>query len=272
MDRNHLINGKFLHNLNGWTPTTGATYSAGDGDTHYGVAVLPEGESITQSFAVTGSRVFSLSISMHSTGGTINDDKVTFTITDGSGLEVLTDEIHATDGHWTTNTYSIGLAEGTSYSLEISNNTATSDVHIDDVWLWFVPITRAQIAAAVHVKLGRIATERSLTTAADGDLTEGSYTYAVDAGLRTIGAVDPDDGIVSIRYVDIESVQTLIEAVRREMLERLQADYAIEVDTSTGPYRQNLSQKAATIKEMVGGGSTGGGSGGSVVMRKISYD
>ena len=42
-DHNALINGKFLHNLNGWTPSAGVTYSAGDGDDNYGVAVLPVG-------------------------------------------------------------------------------------------------------------------------------------------------------------------------------------------------------------------------------------
>lgn len=272
MFRNSLINGKFLHNLNGWT-ADGATYLASDGNDHYGVAVLPTGAAIWQAFSVDGTKLQTLSISIHSLGVTLNDDSVTYTITDGNGETVISGEVHATDGNWTDNLYNIGLVEGTTYTITIEN-TAVDDVHIDDVWIWFVPVTRASIAAQVASKLGRIATERGLSTESDGELTEGDYTYPIDAALRTIGAIDEEDGKPSIRYVDVEQVQTLIETVRREVLERLQTEYAVEVDTVTGPYNQRLSQKSGSIGAILGNTGKDGKSstGGAIIQRKINYD
>lgn len=275
MDRNSLINGKFLHNLNGWTPSSGASYSAGDGDDHYGVAVLPVGESIWQEFAVDETRLQSVHISVKAVGANLSGAQATLAIIDGDGNAVITQNLSGTANTWTETTYNLGLTEGTSYRVTITNASAAGDIKIDDVWIWFVPITRAQVAASVHAKLGRLATERSLSTTPSGALTEGSYTYAIDAGLRTIGAIDEEDGTPSIRYVDAEQVQTLIETVRMEMLEQLQTEYAVEVDTTTGPYRQNLSQKSAMIGQIIGNGKTGssgGSSGGAVIQRKITYD
>lgn len=275
MDRNSLINGKFLHNLNGWTPSNGASYSAGDGDDHYGVAVLPVGESIWQEFAVDETRLQSVHISVKAVGANLSGAQATLAIIDGDGNAVITQNLSGTANTWTETTYNLGLTEGTSYRVTITNASAAGDIKIDDVWIWFVPITRAQVAASVHAKLGRLATERSLSTTPSGALTEGSYTYAIDAGLRTIGAIDEEDGTPSIRYVDAEQVQTLIETVRMEMLEQLQTEYAVEVDTTTGPYRQNLSQKSAMIGQIIGNGKTGssgGSSGGAVIQRKITYD
>ena len=275
MDRNSLINGKFLHNLNGWTPSSGASYSAGDGDEHYGVAVLPVGESIWQEFAVDETRLQSVHISVKAVGANLSGAQATLAIIDGDGNAVITQNLSGTSNTWTEATYNLGLTEGTSYRVTIANNSAAGDIKIDDVWIWFVPITRAQVAAAVHAKLGRLASERSLSTTPNGALTEGSYTYAIDAGLRTVGAIDDEDGTPSIRYVDPEQVQTLIETVRREMLEQLQTEYAVEVDTTTGPYRQNLSQKSAMIGQIIGNGKgsgSGGSSGGAVIQRKMTYD
>lgn len=274
MDRNSLINGKFLHNLNGWTPSSGASYSAGDGDEHYGVAVLPVGESIWQEFAVDETRLQSVHISVKA-DASLSGLQATLAIIDGDGNTVITQNLSGSAYTWTESTYTIGLTEGTSYRVTITNNSAASDIKIDDVWIWFVPITRAQVAAAVHAKLGRLATERDFSVTINGELTEGSYTYAIDAALRTIGAIDDEDGAPSIRYVDPEQVQTLIETVRREMLEQLQTEYAVEVDTTTGPYRQNLSQKSAMIGQIIGNGKgngSGGSSGGAVIQRKMTYD
>lgn len=274
MYRNHLTNGKFLHNLNGWTPSAGVTYSAGDGDDHYGVAVLPVGGSIWQEFAVDDTHLQSVHIAVKAIGATLSGSQATLVIEDGDGNTVVSQNLTGTADTWTEATYTFGLVEGANYRATITNASAAGDIRIDDLWIWFVPITRAQVAASVHAKLGRLATERSLSTTPSGALTEGSYTYAIDAALRTIGAIDEDDGTPSVRYVDAEQVQTLLEAVRMEMLERLQTDYLVEVDTSTGPYRQNLSQKAAGIGEILGTGGKGGGdsTGGAVVQRKVTYD
>jgi hypothetical protein len=272
--RNHLINGKFQNNLNGWTPSTGASYSAGDGDDHYGVAVLPVGESIYQSFAVDDTRIQSIHIAVKAIGSDLTSGQATLVITDGDGSTVITQNLTGTADTWTETVYTIGLVSGTTYRATITNVSAADDVRIDDIWVWYIPLTRAQVATATHAKLGRMATDRSLSTTTSGLLTEGDYTYAIDAGLRTIGAIDPETGSPDVRYVDAELVQTFLDSVRKEMLERLQTDYAVEVDTTTGPYRQNLSQKAERIGEILGTGKSGssGGSGGAIVQRKVTYD
>ena len=272
-DNNALINGKFLHNLNGWTPSAGVTYSAGDGDDNYGVAVLPVSESIWQEFAVDEEALQSLHISVKAVGASLSGSQATLVIKDNYDNTVITQNLSGTADTWTENLYSVGISEGTTYRITITNNSAAGDIKIDDVWIWFIPITRAQIATAVHAKLGRLATERSLSTTPSGTLTEGSYTYAIDAGLRTIGAIDEEVGLPSVRFVESEQVQMLIGEVRREMLEFLQTEYAVEVDTSTGPYSQQLSQKAALIGDIIGSGKGGGGtSGGAIIQKRISHD
>ena len=272
-DHNALINGKFLHNLNGWTPSAGVTYSAGDGDDNYGVAVLPVGGSIWQEFSVDEEALQSLHISVKAVGASLSGSQATLVIKDNYDNTVITQNLSGTADTWTENLYSVGISEGTTYRITITNNSAAGDIKIDDVWIWFIPITRAQIATAVHAKLGRLATERSLSTTPSGTLTEGSYTYAIDAGLRTIGAIDEEVGLPSVRFVESEQVQMLIGEVRREMLEFLQTEYAVEVDTSTGPYSQQLSQKASLIGDIIGSGKGGGGtSGGAIIQKRISHD
>ncbi|HNO94204.1 MAG TPA: hypothetical protein PKJ84_08535 [Anaerolineales bacterium] len=272
-DNNALINGKFLHNLNGWTPSAGVTYSAGDGDDNYGVAVLPVGGSIWQEFSVDEEALQSLHISVKAVGASLSGSQATLVIKDNYDNTVITQNLSGTADTWTENLYSVGISEGTTYRITITNNSAAGDIKIDDVWIWFIPITRAQIATAVHAKLGRLATERSLSTTPSGTLTEGSYTYAIDAGLRTIGAIDEEVGLPSVRFVESEQVQMLIGEVRREMLEFLQTEYAVEVDTSTGPYSQQLSQKASLIGDIIGSGKGGGGtSGGAIIQKRISHD
>lgn len=276
-ERTLLNNGRFLHNLNGWDASV-ATYSAGQGDDHYGVALLPTGGAyIEQSFAVPDYASYSLHLSLHGVGAAITSGQVTAVITDGDDNTVVTlNPVGAADT-WSENTLTAGLAPGTTYTLRITNVSASGNVYVDDVWMWFVPITRIAIAKRTHAKLGRMATERTLHYAVMGELSEGDYTYAIDAALRMYAAINPETGSPDIRYIDAEQVQNILNAVRIEMLERLQTDYAVEVDTTTGPYRQNLSQKTQLIGEILGtgGGSQGGGSsgsGGSVIQRKLRHD
>jgi len=270
--RSLFINHDFAHNLNGWTSTGGAVYLVSDGDEHYGMANLPVGGAISQAFAVIHSRAYSLHISAKSPTGALVGAQATVSITDGAGLPVVTNNLVATTATWTETIYTIGLVPGTTYNVKIENESAPGDLRIDDAWLWFVPVTRAQIATAVNTKLGRIATERGLNTTPNGALTEGSYTYAIDAALRNAGAIDPDTGNPDVRWLDPLTVQTAIDATRREMLEQLQSDYAVEVDTRTGPYQQSLSQKRAAITEMLGGGSGDGSPTGGVVVRRMTHD
>lgn len=272
-ERNYLINGRFLQNLNGWTAENGASYLASDGDDHYGIANLPVGGSVRQDFAVDNARAFTLHVAVKAPSGTLTAGQATFAITDGDGNAVLTGDLAGGAGAWTETNYTIGLGGGTTYEIKFLNVSAAGDIRIDDIWFWFVPVTRAQIAAQVHNKLGRVATERNLVTTPSGTLTEGSYTYAIDAALRNVGAINPETGLPDVRYLNDTSVQNAIDATRREMLEQLQSDYAVEVDTRTGPYQQSLSQKRQAIAEILGGaGGESGSSTGGIVVRKMSYD
>jgi len=274
-ESNFLLNGRFLHNLNGWTVSDAAVvYNAGDADDHYGVCVLPTGnKSIQQDFAVIGVRTFTVHLSVKAIGANLSGSNATLVILDGDGNTLVTQNLSGTADTWTENTFNFGLAEGTTYSFVVENNNASGDVRIDDLWLWFIPLTRLQMAERVYAKLGRLATDRSLSTTPSGSLTEGSYTYAIDAALRFVGAIDPDTGLPDVRWLDEQTVQNALNYVERQMLEQLQKDYAVEVDTQTGPYQQSLSQKRDAITEMLGGSDSGGGASSSaVVMRELTHD
>jgi|FLYN01.1.fsa_nt_gi hypothetical protein len=258
MDRTHLTNGRFLHTLDPWTAAGGATYSAGDGDDHYGVAVLPAGSSIRQDLAVVGYRRYTLHLAVK--GG-----NATVTIADGDGNTVLTTTASGSAGVWTETSITAGLASGTTYRLTISNGGASS-ISIDDVWLWWVPKTRAELAAMVHRKLGQLATDASLSTTASGDQTEGSYTDAIDAGLRSVGAIDPETDLADVRWLDAGLLDTCLDAIEREVLERLQRHYAVLTDIKVGERDEKLSQIGAAIAKLTGSGRPGGG---KVVVRGL---
>lgn len=265
MERDLLNNGRFLHDLGGWT-VSGAEYNAGDGDDHYGVAVLSTGgDSIAQSFAVPRLRTYTLHLALK---GLVVAGQVTAVIQDGAGNTVKTMQPTGSAGSWTETTYEVGLAPGTTYTLTITNVNAAGDVLVDDVWLWNCPMSRLAMAARVDAKLARLATQRSLTTTPNGALTEGSYTYAVDAGLRSVGAVNDETGQVDVRWLDEESLQTCLDAIEREMLEQLQRDFAVEVDIQVGPRRESLSQTAQALKDLTGGASKGQG---RVITRKLHH-
>ena len=267
-ERNRLINGRFLHNLNGWT-ISGAAYSAGDGDEHYGVAVLADTEYIQQAFAVLDTRLHTLHVSAYAASGFASTE-VQIIITDGDGNTVATKNIAITAATWTENSYTLGLAPGTTYNIKIINNSAGEDIKIDDVWLWYVPLTRAEIASRVNTNLGRLSTDRSLSTVASGAQTEGDFTYAIDAGLRSLGAINPETGTPDVRYIDPQDVNGTLDAVLTEMLQFLQRDYATEVDLSVGPRRESLSQIGKSIGEMLPGSGGGQSGGGQIVMRKLN--
>lgn len=269
-ERNRLSNGRFLHDLGNWTASN-AAYSAGDGDDHYGVAVLDAaGGYIEQTFGVPYVRAYTLHTAVKPISGTLTTNELVARITDGGGNTVasLSLEGDTTDA-WQENSDVVGLAPGTTYTLRLTNTSALS-VRVDDVWLYHVPITRADIATRADDKLGRLASDRSLSTALAGALTEGDYTYAVDAALRSVGAVNPETGGVDVRWLEGGEVMTAIDIVTQQMLEQLQMDYATETDVSLGPRRESLSQKAATIGAILGSGGGSQGSG-RVVSRPLRH-
>jgi hypothetical protein len=255
-------------NLDNWTASD-ATYSAGDGDEQYGVAVLAAGGYITQDFTVPYARSYTLQVAVKPVGDVLTAGQMQAVITDDDSGSVVAVSLEGdTDGAWQVNTDVIGLAPGNTYTLKLLNNAAIP-VRVDDVWLWFVAITRAGIAAQVHARLGQLATDYSLSVTPAGALTEGSYTYAIDSALRAMGALNSETAEPDIRYLDPNAVLTCIDLVESEMLKRVQRSAVTETDVSLGPRRESRSQKAAMIGALVSGGSGGGAS--RVVMRPLRH-
>lgn len=266
-ERNLLNNGRFLRNLSNWTASN-AEYSAGDGDDHYGVAVLSTGCGyIQQVFSVPRVRLYSIHLAVKAVGADLSESQCQLVITDENGNIVLTENLTGTADTWTDNDISVGLATGATYTAKIINNTALGNVKIDDTWIWFVPLTRVVMAARIHAKLGRLATERSLSTTVSGLLTEGSYTYAVDAGMRSVGAINSETGLPDTRYLDESNIQIALDTIEKEMIEQLQRDFAVETDIRIGQRSESRSQIAKALGEMKNGSS--GGSGPVVVRRLI---
>jgi hypothetical protein len=263
MERNHLTNGRFLHDLDDWV-LSDAAYYAGDGDEHYGTARVQDGGSIAQEFSVPYTRVYSLHLALKPDSD-VSGSEVTATATDGDGNTVKVQNLTGSTDTWGETTVTLGLAPGTTYTLTLSNASG-GVVLFDDVWVYHVPTTRANVAARVNAKLGQLATDQGLDTFADGDLTEGDFTYAVDAGLRSIGAINPETGEPDVRYVEPEQVAALIDAVEQEMLERLVRDYSTVVDIAVGPRRESRSQTAQMLQDQV---SKRGGA--KVQVRKLRH-
>jgi hypothetical protein len=268
-ERSYLTNGRFFHRLDGWQ-VSGATYSAGDGDDHFGLVVLATGgKYVEQTFAVQHPRAYTFHVSVKPVGGALSAGQATLRISDGDGNVVTTQDLSGGADVWTENSFAIGLAEGTTYTLRLTNVSAAGDVRVDDVWAWWVPMTRAGLATRVHEKLGRLATERALSTTTSGALTEGDYTHAVDAGLRSSGAVNPETDEPDVRWLEAGSLETILEAIEQEMLERLQRDYAVETDISLGSRSESRSQIRDAISELT---SSAGGGSKRPVQRKMRHD
>ena len=269
-ERNRLINGRFLQDLSGWTANL-ATYSAGDGDDHYGIAALATGGGyIEQSFSIPRVRQYSIHVSIKPVGVAISAGQCTLRIQDGNGRTVKTQNLAAVVADtWSENTIDIGLATNTTYTLRITNVNATGEVRVDDVWIWDVPITRATIASLVDEKLGRLADDRAFSTTSSGTKTEGDYTSAIDSGLRLLDALNPEIGLPDVRYLNPQDVQAAVDVVEREMLERLQRDYAVEVDIRVGQRSESLSQIGKAVSEMA---SVKDGNPGRVVVKRLSHE
>lgn len=127
--------------------------------------------------------------------------------------------------------------------------------------------TRADIAGLVQRALGALATDAALTTTDDGTgQTEGSYTDAIDYGLRAVGAIDADTDAIDVALITVATLDDLLQVVQRAMLERLQLHYATVVDLQVGQRAEKLSQIGAAIGRLLGGA---GGGGARVVVRTL---
>lgn len=266
-ERTQLVNGRFEHDLDSWT-VSGAVYSAGDGDEHYGVAVLSTGgDYLEQTFSVPQLRAYTLHLAAKPVGAQLSAGQATVRIQDGDGNTVVTKDIAGdTADQWRENEWKIGLAPGTTYTLRLTNVSAAGDLRLDDAWLWFVPLAKADLIDHVHTKLGRLASERSLSVA------DAIYDNAYLAGLRAVGAINPETGLPDVRYLDEESLQTALDAIEREMLEYLHREYAVETDIQVGPRRESRSQIARALEKLTGAGGEGASGQGRVVTRKLHHE
>lgn len=261
-ERSLLINGHFYNRIDAWVAAGGAVYSAGDGDAHYGVASLPAGASIHQAFAVDRARSYTLHIACKTGNATI-------VITDGDGHALPSQSATGSAGVWTENNITLGLAPGTTYTLTVSN-AGGSTILVDDLWLWWVPKTRLELAGLVARQLAALASDASFTTTPAGSQTEGAYTDAVDSALRSVGAIDPESDTPDIRGLTAALVDSCVQAIERAMLAKLQRYYVLLVDTKDGPTEQKLSQIAASLKSLAS--SSTGGKAGAVVVRKLDRE
>jgi len=270
--RNHLVNGRFLHDLDGWT-ASGASYSAGDGDDHYGVAVLSgSGGYVAQPFSVSKARSYTIALAVRAVNAALVSGDAEMVIVDGSGNAVVTSDLTAeTADTWAANTFSVGLAPGGSYTLKFVNNRAGDDVKVDDVWVWWVPMTRAEIATRIHHKLGALATDKSLSMTPAGDLTEGDYTYAIDGALRQVGAIDEESDLPNVRWLEAAMLDFVFEAVEINMLMRLNNEYATDVDINLGPLSESRSQIARQLAMRTGKTSNQPGSR-KISQRRLRYN
>lgn len=267
-ERTFITNGQFIGDLDDWT-ATGATYSAGDGDAHYGVAALnSNGHSIAQEFDVSYLRAHTLHLALKCASA-VTSGQVTVVITDEDGGTLTTLNPTLPANSWTEFEYSLGLAPGITYTLTVTRVSAGAAVKVDDVWLWAMPATRAQLAAKVHAKLARLAIERELSPSANGDDTEGSYTHAVDVGLRAVGAIHPDTDAPDPRWIDSSLVDACLDAIEQEMLELLQRDYSVETDISVDGRSESRSQVASALEKIAGAANGGGAR--RIVTRKLTH-
>lgn len=255
----YIINSRFLQNLDSWVASGGAVYRASDGSEQYGYASLPAAASISQAFAVLNARLYTLHLA-------VKTGNATAVVSDSLGNTLATITGTGTAGAWTETTSTLGLAPGIQYTITITNN-GVSTILVDDVWLWYVPITRAALAARVARKLSTLATDASLSYVAAGALTEGDYTDAIDSGMRAIGAINPETDLPDVRYIDSSTIDSLADQVEREMLERLSRYYATLTDIKAGPRDEKLSQIGAAIGRMTSAPTAGGA---KVVARRLS--
>lgn len=128
--------------------------------------------------------------------------------------------------------------------------------------------TRVDIAEIVHRRLRGLATDAGLSFATTGNLTEGDYTDAISAALRSVGAVDPDTDVIDVALITTATLDTVIGQTSSEMLSQLELHYATLTDIKVGPREEKLSQIRTAIAAI--SGRTGGSGSGRIVIRKLT--
>lgn len=262
---NRISNGDFSGDLANWE-ASGATFVANQGNLELGAAYLSAaGHYIRQNFAIAVGRLYMVEVAVKGAGS----GSLTLTIADSAGNTVYTASVTVTTS-WTTSSTRVGLAWG-NYTLTLTYNGVA--VYVDDVSIAWVIKTRTELATEVHERLGNLATtDVTYTTAASGSDTEGSYTEAVDAGLRAVSAIDKA-GRTDVRYLTEDNVDACVDEIERYMLHKLHRYYSLVTDYTIGPRTERLSQKRDAIERLLGlaVGGRSAAAGRSVQTRKLIH-
>lgn len=262
-ERSILQNGRFLAGLDSWQASAGATYAASAGGEQLGVVQLAGGATIAQSFTAPHTRRYTLHVA-------VQDGPASLTVTDADGRTVAALTAGGSPGVWTQSTALIGIGAGT-YTLTVAN-TGEAAIVVDDVWIWPLTKTRAQIAELLARKLGALASDAALDRTPSGSQTEGAYTDAIDSALRSLDALDPETDEPDIRAIRAAQLDPLLAAAERALLERLQRHYALMVDITVGQRSERLSQIGQAIAQLAAAGAAAAPVGGRrVAVRPLRY-
>lgn len=240
---NLLENGGFDGNLDEWTGT--GTINRADGYPRLGCVALAAGQSIAQTESVNEDQLYTLHYFYRLAEGA--------TLTAGYGSIAQT-HTGAPLNTWQEGVLVFALDAGASEAVQFS--AAGGAVSVDSVTLLGqgIPITRQGILSTVAARIEDLASDAGLSSTGVGDQPEGDYSHAIDEALRQVGAVnrwgDPD-----VTRLETGKVNDLVEAATTAMLQRLRARYALETDVSLGPRRENRSQIAGSIDQMLAGGA-----------------
>lgn len=244
---NYVQNGDFLTDLNSWTANGTAARNAAEGHVIRGSVLLAaSGDFISQTVNLPRASEYYFEI-----WGKFETDgaALTITILDNDGQTVFTSSPTLSSVWEDSVGVRVGLAAG-SYELKIL--FATQAAYIDRVSLAVVHATRLELAEMAAGRLGQLATaDAGYTTIPEGTQTEGDYTQAVTAALRTMGATD-GSGRVDIRYLDPGFIEAAVGEIEAYMLNRLHMYYSQVTDYTLGPRTERKSQIAGTIERRLG--------------------
>lgn len=127
---------------------------------------------------------------------------------------------------------------------------------------------RATLATLVHRRLSSLASDAGLTTQASDGQSEGSYTDAIDAALRTLGAYEATTGLLDSSLLTVAQHNQAISLVTQSMLQLLQFHYSTLVDIKVGAREEKLSQIRQALAGLAGSGA--GSAARQVMLRPLA--
>jgi len=265
-NRNLITNGRFDLGLNNWY-FDDATHLPGGGRNGFDAIRLDEGGFVSQPIAVRFTRPHLLRIAVKTPSPVSGKARLRIQDDRGGAHSRSFDLATTKAGEWQEYSHHFGIGKG-NYKLVIESDI--DGVEIDGVWMWPVAVTRAQIAAQVADRLGAVATQFNYSLTPSWGKPEGSYTLAVDAGLRSAQAINPYDGSPDIRWLSDNAVDDAVEAATAYMVNRARMDASVETDISVGGRSESRSQVYSALSKYQEG--AGGNSGpGRIETRRLYH-